>query len=252
MPRLIQPPKYWSQVIALARKSLRPFLFVLLSVLFATFANAAESEIDHLANILELKPGASVADVGAGSGEISVAIAKYVEPGGRVFATEIDSKLLDKIRHAALKANSFDVVAVPSTAQDSGLPSNSCDGIFLREVYHHLTDPVPFARSLYRAMRTGGRLVIIDFEPSQRPGEPPPAGVPTNRGGHGAPMHIVEEELTGAGFEVVKTVDWPISETIRHYCILFRKPLKSRASRSDPVIEPILPGSSILVRLEMR
>jgi ubiquinone/menaquinone biosynthesis C-methylase UbiE len=199
--------------------------FLLATLLaFSATANSAESEIDHLAQILELRPGSSMADVGAGSGEVSLALAKFVEPNGTVYATEIDPKLLDKIRRASQKANATDVRVVAGTDHDTGLLSNSCDAIFLREVYHHLTDPAAMDRSLYRAMRPGGRLAIIDFEPSQRPGEPVPPGVPANRGGHGAPMKIVEAELTEVGFKFVRTVDWPISATIHHYCMLFRKP----------------------------
>jgi ubiquinone/menaquinone biosynthesis C-methylase UbiE len=202
-------------------------------LLFAAVAHGAESEIDHLAQILELRPGSSVADVGAGSGEISIAIAKYVEPNGKIYSTEIDPMLLDKIRHAAAKAKARDVIPVAGNEHDTGLPSDCCDAIFLREVYHHLTDPVSMDRSLYRAMRPGARLAIIDFEPSQRPGEAAPAGVPADRGGHGAPMKIVEGELTQAGFDFVKTVEWPISLTIRHYCMLFRKPLTPTPSRAQ-------------------
>jgi len=122
------------------------------------------------------------------------------------------------------KAKATEVVVVAGNEHDTGLPLNSCDAIFLREVYHHLSDPVEMDRSLYQAMRPGARLAIIDFEPSQRPGEPVPPGVPANRGGHGVTIQIVKEELTRAGFQFVKTIDWPISATIRHYCIIFRKP----------------------------
>ncbi len=208
-------------------KTIKPIIvrLVLATVLFFSgIAHCAESEVEHLAQILELKPGASVANVGAGSGEISIAIAKYVEPGGRVYSTEIDPKLFEKIRRGVLKARTGEVLPVLGTAQDTGLPPGCCDAIFLREVYHHLTDPIAIDRSLFRSMRSGARLAIIDFEPSQRPGEPAPAGVPSNRGGHGVPKQIVEEELHRTGFEMVKTIEWPISPTVRHYCMLFRKP----------------------------
>jgi ubiquinone/menaquinone biosynthesis C-methylase UbiE len=219
---------------------------------FWTLARATESEIDHLAQILDLKPGSSVADVGAGSGEVSVALAKFVAPNGTVYATEIDPNLLDKIRRASRKAKATGVVVVAGNEHDTGLPFNSCDAIFLREVYHHLTDPAEMDRSLYRALRSGARLAIIDFEPSQRPGEPAPAGVPANRGGHGVTVQIVKEELTRAGFDLVNTVDWPISATIRHYCMLFRKPLNSPSPAHTPAIRATHPDSRTLVRLKMR
>ena len=182
-----------------------------------------ESEIDHLAQVLALKPGSSVADVGAGSGQVSIAIARIVQPGGRVYSTEIDPAMLKKIRAAAEKTTPGSIVPVVATQRDTGLPSNCCDAIFLREVYHHLADPGAIDRSLYGALRPGGRLAIIDFEPTPVAGPPPP-GVPSNRGGHGVPERIVEEELTRNGFQLVETMDWPISRVIKHFCIVFVKP----------------------------
>ena len=150
-----------------------------------------------------------------------------------VYSTEIDPKLLDRIRSEAKGARARNVVPILGKQHDTELPDNCCDAIFLREVYHHLTDPAGIDRSLYRAMRPGGRLAIIDFEPSERPGQPIPPGVPANRGGHGAPMRLVTEELTRAGFKPLETMNWPISRTVRHYCMLFRKP---QVLKSTPTI----------------
>ena len=192
-------------------------------VLSSAFARGAENELDHLAQVLDLRPGSSVADVGAGSGELSIAIVRYVGPQGVVYSTEIDPKLLDRIRGEAQKAGARNLISILGKEHDTELPDNCCDAIFLREVYHHLTDP-GIDRSLYKAMRPGGRLAIIDFEPTELPEQPVPPGVPANRGGHGVPMRLVAEELLRTGFEPLKTMNWPISSTVRHYCMLFRKP----------------------------
>lgn len=195
---------------------------------FAAAVGAAESEIDHLVQILQLKPGSSVADVGAGSGELSISIAKRVEPDGKVYSTEINPSLLDKIRTSAEKAGAQNVIPVVGKEHDTGLPRSCCDAIFLREVYHHLTDPIAIDHSLYQAMRPGARLAVIDFEPI--PGQPRPPRVPANRGGHGVPKQVVAQELTRTGLKLVKTVRWPISAIIEHYCILFQKPFAGRAT----------------------
>jgi ubiquinone/menaquinone biosynthesis C-methylase UbiE len=191
------------------------------AVLLATrIAVAADSEVDHIVQILGLKSDSRVAHVGAGSGEKSVAIASRV-PRGIVYSTEVDPQLIDKIRNNVRKAQASNVIVITGRADDTQLPTDCCDGIFLREVYHHLTNSAAMDRSLYRSVRPDGRLAIIDFEPL--PGTRPPAGVPANRSGHGAPKRIVEQELTAAGFELLKTIDWPTSSTVKHYCMLFRK-----------------------------
>jgi len=215
------------------------FLAVLLFALFSTVARAVESEIDHLVQILELKADSSVADVGAGSGEISITIAHRLGPQGTVYSTEINPELLNRIRGLVQKDHARNIIVVKASEHETGLPPACCDGIFLREVYHHLTNPIATDRSLYRALRPGGRLAIIDFEPI--PGMPPPPGVPSNRGGHGVPKHVVAQELTGAGFELLRTLDWPISATVKHYCMLFKKPGASsdRSSQRHPPVEKL-------------
>ena len=112
-------------------------------------AGAAESEIDHLVQILGLKRGSTVADVGAGSGEVSVAMAKSLGPEGKVYSTEIEAKLLNRIRSVAQKAETPNVIVIAGTEHATRLPSDCCDAIFLREVYHHLIDPISMDRDLY-------------------------------------------------------------------------------------------------------
>ncbi len=193
-------------------------------LLFATSAWAPETEVDRLARILQLKPGYSVADVGAGSGDISIAIAGRVAPGGLVYSTEIDPKLLEKIRGAVQAAGVRNVIVVAAREHDTGLPPHCCDAIFLREVYHHLTDPTATDDSLYGAARPGALLAIIDFEPIA--GAPPVPGVPASHGtGHGVPEKIVVQEVSHSGFEFVSTMDWPVDNRFKTYVVLFRKPL---------------------------
>src|SRR5215472_16016837 len=176
-------------------------------VLSWALARPSEPEIDQLVRVLALTPTSSLADVGAGAGEISIAIARHV-PEGIVYSTEIDPRLLDKIRANARQAGARNIIPVRGKEHDTELPSDCCDAIFLRDVYHHLTDPIAMDRSLYLAMRPGGRLAIIDFEPI--PGSSPPPGVPANRGGHGVPERVVSRELSRAGFQFVEIIDWPI------------------------------------------
>jgi predicted methyltransferase len=89
----------------------------------------------------------------------------------------------------------------------------------MRLVYHHITKPGEIDASLFRSLKPGGMLAVIDRDPP--PGSTAVKDVPANRGGHGMPQKILIEELTGAGFQVVKSLnDWPS----KLYCVVFRKP----------------------------
>ena len=101
---------------------------------------------------------------------------------------------------------------------ETNLPHECCDSIFMRLVYHHLTKPAEIDASLFRSLKPGGLLAVIDQEPP--PGSSKVNGVPENRSGHGMPEKILIEELTSAGFQVVKVQDWPDN----NYCVVFRKP----------------------------
>jgi len=182
-------------------------------------ANAdAADEMKRLAALMDWKPGAIVADIGAGDGRFAFAAAQIVGPSGRVFATEIDEEKLATLRSDVTRRHLTNVIIVDSKESDTNLPAECCDAIFLRRVYHHLTKPAEFDQALVRSLKLGARLAIIEFPP--RSGLAPVEGVPANRGGHGIPQKIVIEELTSAGLQLVKTVnDWPADD----YCVLFLK-----------------------------
>jgi ubiquinone/menaquinone biosynthesis C-methylase UbiE len=188
------------------------------AVAFLARANSTTSdEISRLAALMQWKPSAVVADIGAGDGRYTFAAAEHV-PAGKALATEIDKQKLDALRSEVKKRNIQNVEVVESKEADTNLPAECCDAIFLRRVYHHLTKPAEFDAGLLRSLKPGGRLAIIDFPPRQ--GLEPVEGVPANRGGHGIPERIVIEELTAAGLQLEKKVeDWPEGS----YCLVFVK-----------------------------
>ncbi len=175
-------------------------------------------EVTRLAELTQWKAGTIVADVGAGDGTYSFEAAERVGPSGRVYATEIDTEKLKNLKAEATKRKHENIVIVEGTADDTKLPSGCCDTIFLRHVYHHLTQPQEFDRNLARSLKPGAYLAVIDFPPS--PNLPPVEGVPKNRGGHGIPENVVEDELTTAGLQVYKVIDdWSAQD----YCVIFVK-----------------------------
>jgi len=200
----------------------RSFIIALvLSAFIVVFACAEENtyqeEADHLALLLNWQSGSVVADIGAGEGQITLAAAKRVGTAGRVYTTELDTKKLAHLEELA--ANEKNITALQAGEAQTNLPPECCDSIFMRLVYHHLTKPAETDASLFRSLKPGGLLAVIDREPP--PGSSKVEGVPENRGGHGMPQKILIDELTAAGFQVVKRLDdWPS----KLYCVFFRKP----------------------------
>ena len=175
------------------------------------------AEADRLAGLLKWRAGSVVAEVGAGDGKLSLAAAVRVEPGGKVYTTELDPKKLAHLAHLA--AQEKNVAALKAGDSETNLPRACCDSIFMRLVYHHLTHPAAIDASLYRSLKPGGLLAVIDREPP--PGSSPPKGVPENRGGHGMPQKLLVHELEAAGFQVVTVQDgWPDGK----YCVVAARP----------------------------
>jgi ubiquinone/menaquinone biosynthesis C-methylase UbiE len=175
-------------------------------------------EITRLAELTQWKTGTIVADVGAGDGTYSFVAAQKVGPSGRVYATEIDKGKLKILRAEVTKRKLENMIIVEGTADDTKLPSSCCDTIFLRHVYHHLTQPQEFDRNLVRSLKPGAYLAIIDFPPRLNLG--PVEGVPKNRGGHGIPEKVMVEELATVGLQVEKVIDdWSAQD----YCVIFVK-----------------------------
>jgi ubiquinone/menaquinone biosynthesis C-methylase UbiE len=179
---------------------------------------ASGPEMPRLRHELALKPGVSVADVGAGRGELTVALAAEVGPSGQVFSTDIDTQALEQIRARVLAAALQNVTVVQAHSRDTGLPIHCCDAVVLRRVYHHLSDPLATNGDLLRALRPGGVLAVIDFPPMLRWLWPWSAG-------HGVAADRVVEEVTASGFELVQVIeDWPGRGPFASYCVVFRKP----------------------------
>jgi ubiquinone/menaquinone biosynthesis C-methylase UbiE len=202
------------------RKRLQLLLVTLLGMVFA-LAPASPEEIARLAKLMEWKAGQTIADVGAGEGEIGFAAAKVVGQQGRVYLTELDEKkrknLEEEVRVRRLK----NVSVVQAAEKHTNLPDACCEAIVLRRVYHHLTAPTEMDASLLRSLKVGGELAVIDFPPRKSLSESDPVeGVPANRGGHGIPDKILVDELKGAGFRVERVVeDWPEES----YCVLAKR-----------------------------
>ena len=197
-------------------------LLAALALTFLTFGCSATAETvdeaERLAEVLELEPGMRVADVGAGRGRWSLEIARRIGPTGRLWSTEIDPDDVEDLADRFERRELPQAKAVLGSITDTGLPDGCCDVVFLRLVYHHFTDPAAMRASLRRALRPGGRLVIMDIEIQEDWGVL--EGVP-DRGGHGIAQQQLIDELSKDGFEVVaEHPDWPGDDD--HYLVVFQ------------------------------
>ena len=175
-------------------------------------------EEERLAALLEAWPGRTIAEIGAGDGSFSVPIARRLQPGGTLYSTELDPERLRDIKERADREQVSNLVVVAAAATGTNLPDNCCDAVFMRNVYHHITDTEAFNRSLRRTVRPGGTVAVIDFPPRSVGPDRGPEG---ERNGHGVSAKAVASELQRAGF-IVERIDEDWGG--RTYLVLARAP----------------------------
>ena len=124
---------------------------------------------------LGIRPGLSVADVGAGTGYFAVRLASAVAPGGVVYAEDVEPGMLRWLRDRADKEGLSNIVPVLGSAGEPRLPPGSCGLVLIVDTWHHLEDRVGYARKLKSALKPGGRVAVVDFKTGKLPVGPPPA-----------------------------------------------------------------------------
>ncbi len=126
-------------------------------------AREREEQLSLLLKSLDLKPGMVVADVGAGSGVVSVRMAGYVGTAGRVLAVDLQQEMLDRLAGNLKAAKITNVVPVRGTQRSTGLPAGSVDLALLVDVYHELEYPWEMMRDISRIVKPGGRVVLVEY-----------------------------------------------------------------------------------------
>ena len=134
---------------------------------FAFFVAPFEwtGEPARLARVLGLRPGMQIADIGAGSGALAVAMASFVGGTGHVYATEVVPERRAAIERRVSRGSLRNVDAVTAGEASTRLPDSCCDAVYMRAVFHHIADRSTFAADVARALRPGGRVGVIDFAP---------------------------------------------------------------------------------------
>ena len=177
------------------------------------------SDAARLVTALGLRAGQTVADIGAGRGELTLELARVVGAGGRVYATELDSGRLRDIREATEAAGLTNVTVVEAHATRTNLPAACCDALVLRRVYHHIRAPSLMNASMRESLEPGGLLAVIDFTPDGSESSDPAGRA--NGDQHGVTAETVARELKDAGFELVVVEEGGRAD---RYMVVARRP----------------------------
>jgi ubiquinone/menaquinone biosynthesis C-methylase UbiE len=161
--------------------------------------------------LIGIRPGMVVADVGAGSGYMTTRLAALVGPTGKVFANDIQPQMLRIIQGKAEAEHLTNVDLILGTDTDVNLPANAVDLALLVDVYHELWHPQEMLRSIRRALKDGGQLVLVEY----RKEDPTIPIAPTHR------MSVADAktEVEAEGF----TFDRVIPGLPRQHIIVFQK-----------------------------
>ncbi len=162
---------------------------------------------------LELKPGMTVADVGAGTGLFTRLMAPKVGPKGKVYAVDIAQTFVTHVLMSSRARGLKNIEGIVCTADDSKLPENSVDVVFICDTYHHFEFPQKTMTSIHRALKPDGKLMVLDFERIE--------GVSSDwiMGHVRAGKEVFRAEIEEAGFELVEEKDL----FKENYFLVFRK-----------------------------
>jgi ubiquinone/menaquinone biosynthesis C-methylase UbiE len=158
-----------------------------------------EERPDLLHAFLQLKPGDTACDIGAGNGFHTLPMAEMVSPGGLALGVDIQPEMLALLKERAAAAGVTNVRGVRNTQASVGLPEGTCDVALMVDVYHELAEPAAMLSSLREALQADGELFIVEYR-DEDPGVPIKAL-------HKMSKVQVHKELTANGFKLVRQRD---------------------------------------------
>jgi precorrin-6B methylase 2 len=173
---------------------------------------AAEEQPDKALDALDIAKGSTVADIGAGSGYMTLRLAKRVGPDGKVYANDIQPRMLDLLRQNMRQQKVTNIEPVLGEVDDPKLPAGALDLELLVDVYHEFSQPQQMLRRLRDALKPDGRLVLLEYR-----AEDPSVPI---REEHKMTVAQVKAEVTPEGFRFDRVI-----ETLpRQHILIFRKP----------------------------
>jgi ubiquinone/menaquinone biosynthesis C-methylase UbiE len=163
--------------------------------------------VERVMDVLGIKPGVTVADIGAGSGWFTVRAARRTGKTGKVYAVDINPEFLRHVAQRSRQEGFHNVETVLDKDDDPMLPANSVDSVLLLKTYHEVAQPVPFLKNLRRALKPGAKVGIID-----RNGK---------GDDHGIDAAVVIEEARQAGYNLAGRYDFVKGDEGVDYFLVF-------------------------------
>jgi SAM-dependent methyltransferase len=149
------------------------------------------NEAGEIARLLEIKPGMTVGDIGAGSGYHTIRLSPLVDPTGSVIAQDVTRDYLIELARRVERLGLPNVRFAPGEPHDPRLPASSLDVAILVHMYHEISQPYAFLYNLAPALKQGARIGIVDQER------------PTSE--HGTPIKLLRCELSAVGYREIAT-----------------------------------------------
>ncbi|MCA1583913.1 MAG: methyltransferase domain-containing protein [Acidobacteria bacterium] len=166
-------------------------------------AREAHQRVPEIFEAMRVRPGATVADVGAGGGFLTVRLARAVGIEGRVMAIDVDPTVLDRLRARVQEEGLANVTVIHGRPDDPQLPPASLDAAVIMNAYHEMPSHQAVLGHLRRALRPDGRLVIIEPLSEKRRYESRDVQIRE----HEIALPFIESEVREAGFRIARTED---------------------------------------------
>ena len=170
----------------------------------APFFTSADREryerADLVMSALQIRPGATVADVGSGTGYYTWRLAQQVGPKGKVYAVDVQQSMLDLTKAAVDAHKVANVEYVLATESSPRLPERSVDLVFIAYAYHEFGDPAAMMRAIRRVLKPGGRVLVLEYAKESNIAPASPL--------HRMSFEEIRREIEPVGFVVDQLLDF--------------------------------------------
>jgi ubiquinone/menaquinone biosynthesis C-methylase UbiE len=191
----------------------RPVAAVVSNQFSSEDARDERNEAKVVMDLADIRPGMTVADIGAGEGYYTVRLAERVGGDGRVLAQDISREALDRLGRRVERERLENISIKPGDADNPQLPPDSFDRIFMVHMYHEVTEPYAFLWNMWPALSEGGQIVVVESDS------------PVGR--HGLPHNVLFCEFEAVGYVLFEYIERP---DLKGYFARFQR----GAERTEP------------------